>query len=90
MGYRKDYKALRVRYEGSSYLDPMKTQANAMMMRTIYHRHAIKLNLEHFISIHLEAYRMFGDIIEPLTESMKILFLRGGIRPEASYFGTLT
>ena len=44
----------------------------------------MKLNRERFISIHLEAHRIFEDINEPLTESMKILFFKGAIRPEAA------
>ena len=49
----------------------------------------MKFNWERFISIHLEAHRMFEDINEPLTESMKILFLKGGIRPEAALESSL-
>ena len=86
---RKAFKALRERYEGSSYHDLIKTQANAMMMKTFYRGDTMKFNWERFISIHLEAHRMFEDINEPLTESMKILFLKGDIRPEAALESSL-
>ena len=33
---RKAYKALRKHYEGSSYFDLLKSQASAMLMKTIF------------------------------------------------------
>ena len=86
---RKAYKALRGHFEGSSYFDLMKTKANAMMSRTFYRGDTMKFTWEQFISIHLEAHRMFQEIGEPLTESMKILYLKGGIRAEAALEASL-
>ena len=54
------------------------------MMMNIFYCGDTKFNLELFKSIHLEAHTMFEDINEPLTELIKILFLKGGIRPEAA------
>ena len=86
---RKAFKALRERHEDSSNHDLIKTQANAMMIKPFYRGDIIKFNWEFFISIDIEAHRMFEDINEPLTESMKILFLKGGIRPEAALRSSL-
>ena len=80
---RAAFKALRKHYEGASYHEAMKTRANAMMMRTFYRGGPSKFTWEKFIGIHLEAHRMFDDIGEPLTDSLKILYLKGGIRPES-------
>ena len=75
--------ALRRHYEGASYHEAMKTRANAMMMRTFYRGGASKFTWEKFVSVHLEAHRLFADIGEPLTDSLKILYFKGGIRPES-------
>ena len=80
---RGAFSALRKHYEGASYHEAMKTRANAMMMRTFYRGGASKFTWEKFVSIHLEAHRMFSDIGEPLSDSLKILYLKGGIRPES-------
>ena len=80
---RGAYMALRRHYEGASYHEAMKTRANAMMMRTFYRGGASKFTWEKFVSIHLEAHRLFADIGEPLTDSLKILYFKGGIRPES-------
>ena len=80
---RKAYKSLRAHYEGASYFDLMKTKANSMMMKTFYRGDTHKFSWEKYVALHLEAHRMFDDIGEPLTESLKILYIKGGIRPEA-------
>ena len=80
---RAAYLALRAHYEGSSFHDLIKSRANVMMSRTFYRGDTTKFNWEKFVSIHLEAHRMFEDVGEPLSESIKILNFKGGIRPEA-------
>ena len=80
---RAAYLALRSHYEGSSFHDLIKSKANIMMTRTFYRGDPTKFTWEKFVSIHLEAHRMFEDVGEPLTESIKILHFKGGIRPEA-------
>jgi len=80
---RKAFKSLRAHYEGASYFDLMKTKANSMMMKTFYRGDTHKFSWEKFVALHLEAHRMFDDIGEALPESLKILYFKGGIRPEA-------
>ena len=80
---RAAYLALRAHYEGASFHDLIKSRANVMMSRTFYRGDTTKFNWEKFVSIHLEAHRMFEDVGEPLSESIKILNFKGGIRPEA-------
>ena len=80
---RAAYLALRSHYEGSSFHDLIKSKANIMMTRTFYRGDTTKFTWEKFVLIHLEAHRMFEDVGEPLTESIKILHFKGGIRPEA-------
>ena len=80
---RAAYLALRSHYEGSSFHDLIKSKANIMMTKTFYRGDTTKFTWEKFVSIHLEAHRMFADVGEPLTESIKILHFKGGIRPEA-------
>ena len=86
---RKAFKSLRNHYEGASYFDLMKTKANAMMMKTFYRGDTLKFSWEKFVAVHLEAHRMFDDINEPLTDSFKILYMKGGIRPEAGLESSL-
>ena len=80
---RLAYKTLRGHYEGASYYDLMKTKANTLMMKTFYRGDTLKYSWEKFVAVHLEAHRMFDDIGEPLPDSLKILYMKGGIRPEA-------
>ena len=80
---RAAYLALRSHYEGSSFHDLIKSKANIMMTRTFYRGDTTKFTWEKFVLIHLEAHRMFEDVGEPLTESIKILHFKGGICPKA-------
>ena len=77
------YKALRPHYEGVSYYDLLKTNANTMRMYIFYCAETTKFNWQRFLDIHLEAHRMFNDIGEPLSDSIKILCLKGWFHPEA-------
>ena len=86
---RKAYKSLRSHYEGASYFDLMKTKASSMMMKTFYRGDTLKFSWEKYVAIHLEAHRMFDNIKEPITDSMKILYIKGGIRPEAGLESSL-
>ena len=86
---RKAFKTLRAHYEGASYFDLIKTKANSMMMKTFYRGDTLKFSWEKFVAVHLEAHRMFDDIGEPLTDSLKILYMKGGIRPESGLESSL-
>ena len=86
---RKSYLALRKHYEGASYYDLMKSQASSMLLKTFFRGDTQKFPWERFIAIHLEAHRIFEDINEPLTESMKIMYLKTAIRPEAGLEASL-
>ena len=50
---------------------------------TFYKGDNTKFKWEKFVALHMEAHRKFEEINEPLPESMKILHLKTGIRPEA-------
>ena len=80
---RGAYLALRNRYESPAYNDALKTQANSTLTTTFYKGDNTKFNWEKFVALHMEAHRKFEEINEPLPESMKILHLKTGIRPEA-------
>lgn len=86
---RKAYMALRKHYEGSSYHDLMKSQASAMLMKTFFRGDTLKFPWEKFLGVHLEAHRIFEDIGEPLTESLKIMYLKTAIRGEAGLDASL-
>ena len=75
--------ALKAHYQGRSYFELMKTQATTMMTRTFYSGDRAKFTWEKFVDIHLEAHELFTQTGEPLSESMKILNLKNGIRDTA-------
>ena len=80
---RAAFLSLRSHYEGALFHDLIKLRAIVMMSRKFYRGDTTKFIWEKFVSIHLEAHRMFEDVGEPLSESIKILYFKGGIRPEA-------
>ena len=80
---RGAYLALCSHYEGASYHDVNKSRANMMMSRTFYKGDTTKFDWQKYLTIHLEAHRLFTDAGEPLPESIKILNFKNGIRPEA-------
>ena len=80
---RGAYLALRSHYEGESFNDLLKSRANLMMSRTFYRGDTTKFTWEKYVSVHLEAHRMFFDAKEPLADTIKILNFKTGIRPEA-------
>ena len=43
-----------------------------------------------YVAKHLEAHRIFEDMQEPLTESMKIMYFKKGIRSESGLESELT
>ena len=55
------------------------------MMRTFHCGDTTKFNLKRFLDIHLEACRMFNDIGEPLSDSMKIVYQKETICPEDGF-----
>ena len=80
---RAAFLSLRSHYEGASFHDLIKSRANLIISRTLYRGDTTKFTWEKFVSIHLEAHRMFEDVGELLSDSIKILNFKGGIRPEA-------
>ena len=54
-----------------------------MIMSTFYRGDSIRFNWERFSDMHLEACRMFNDTGEPISDSIKMLYLKDGTRPEA-------
>ena len=65
---RGAYIALRAHYEGASYHDLNKSRANIMMSRTFYRGDTTKFDWQKYITIHLEAHRLFYSAGEPLPE----------------------
>ena len=60
-----------------------------MMTRTFYSGDRAKFTWEKFVDIHLEAHELFTQTGEPLSESMKILNLKNGIRDTAMMENTI-
>ena len=58
-------------------------------MRTFYRGDTTRFTWEKYVSIHLEAHRLFDDAKEPLSDTIKILNFKGGIRPEAGLESSL-
>ena len=46
-----------------------------MLMKTFFRGDTQKFPWERFLVVHFEANRIFEDINEPLTESMKVMYL---------------
>mmetsp|Transcript_16812 Transcript_16812/g.23800 ORF Transcript_16812/g.23800 Transcript_16812/m.23800 type:complete len:255 (+) Transcript_16812:362-1126(+) len=67
----------------------MKTQATTIIRKTFYSGDRSKFTWEKFVDIHLEAHDLFEQTGETLTESMKILNLKNGIRDAAMMENTL-
>lgn len=86
---RGAFLALQAHFQGRSYFELMKTQATTMMSKTYYHGDRAKFTWETFVSIHLEAHELFVQTGEPLSESMKILNLKNGIRDTAMMENTI-
>ena len=86
---RDAYLALRKHYEGSSFHDLKKSRANNMMMRTFYRGDTTKFKWRNYVDIHLEAHRLFYEAEEELSDTIKILNFKGGIRPEAGLESTI-
>ena len=86
---RGAFLALQAHFQGRSYFELMKTQATTMMSKTYYHGDRAKFTWETFVSIHLEAHELFIQTGEPLSESMKILNLKNGIRDTAMMENTI-
>ena len=86
---RGAFLALQAHFQGRSYFELMKTQATTMMSKTYYHGDRAKFTWETFVSIHMEAHELFVQTGEPLSESMKILNLKNGIRDTAMMENTI-
>ena len=81
---RGAYLALRDRYESAAYKDTQKAWATHLMTDSFYKGDTNKYNTwEKFVAKHLEAHRIFEDMQEPLTESMKIMYFKKGIKAES-------
>ena len=77
---RGAYLALRSRYESKAYFDVLKTEATKILTATYYKGDNSKFSWEKYISRHLEAHRKFEEVNEPLTESMKVMHFKTGIK----------
>ena len=86
---RDAYLALREHYEGSSFHDLKKSKANNMMLKTFYRGDTLKFKWQNFVDIHLEAHRLFYEAGEELSDTIKILNFKSGIRPEAGLESTI-
>ena len=86
---RKAFLALKAHFQGRSYFELMKTQATTLMTKTYYHGNRAKFTWETYVSIHMEAHELFLQTGEPLSESMKIMNLKNGIRDTAMMENTI-
>ena len=86
---RGAFLALQAHFQGRSYFELMKTQATTMMSKTYYHGDRAKFTWETFVSIHMDAHELFVQTGEALSESMKILNLKNGIRDTAMMENTI-
>ena len=59
------------------------------MSKTYYHGDRAKFTWETFVSIHMDAHELFVQTGEALSESMKILNLKNGIRDTAMMENTI-
>ena len=86
---RMAYKALKQHYQGRSYYELMKTQATSLMSKTFFNGDRAKFTWEKFVEVHMNAHLLFEEANEPLSESMKILNLKQGIRDGAMMENTI-
>ena len=85
---RQAYIDLKSHFQGSSYLDKMKTQATTWMTRTYYHGDRTKFTWENMFPF-IWKHTSFFETGETLTECMKILNLCNGIRDSAMVENTI-
>ena len=86
---RGAFMALLNHYEGDSFNDLKRTEATAKMTKTFYSGDTRTFTWEKFVSVHLKAHRLYSETGEPLTENMKILNFKTGIRSSAGLEGTI-
>ena len=60
-----------------------------MMTKTYYHGDRAHFKWEDYVATHMEAHELFKEANESLTEAMKILDLKNGIRDSAMMENTL-
>ena len=58
---RKAFLALSSHYQGWSYHDYMRTQANTLLTKTFYNDNKVKFKWENYIAIHLEAHVLYEE-----------------------------
>ena len=86
---RKAFLALSSHYQGRSYHDYMRTQANALLTKTFYNGDKAKFKWENYVAIHLEAHALYEETGETLSHSMKIMNLKSNIRDGAGLENTI-
>ena len=86
---RQAYMALKEHFQGSSYFDLMKTQATTLMTKTSFHGDRPKFAWENYVAVHMDAHELFSQAGEDISESMKILNIKNGIRSSALLENTI-
>ena len=88
-GGRAAFLALSSHYQGRSYHDYMRTQANALLTKTFYNSDKAKFKWENFVAIHLEAHVLYEETGEIMSHSMKFMNLNSNIRDGAGLENTI-
>ena len=86
---REAFLTLKKHFQGSSYFDAMRSQANNLMTKTFYSGDKARYKWEDYVAIHMEAHALYEETNETISESMKILNLKSGIRNDAGFENTI-
>ena len=86
---RKAFLTLKKHFQGSSYFDAMRSQANNLMTKTSYSGDRARYKWEDYVALHMEAHALYEETNEEVSESMKILNLKSGIRNDAGLENTI-
>ena len=86
---RNAFLALASHYQGRSYHDYMRTQANALLVKTFYNGDKAKFKWEDYVAVHLEAHALYEETGELMSHSMKIMNLKSNIRDGAGLENTI-
>ena len=86
---RRAYLTLKKHFQGSSYFDAMRSQANNLMTKTFYSGDKARYKWEDYVALHMEAHALYEETNEEVSESMKILNLKSGIRNDAGLENTI-
>ena len=79
---RDAYNALKSHFEGSSYCDLMRFQANTKMTKNSYQSYKFKFKWEDFVEIYMEAHTLYEQTGKIISESITNLLLTRRLLPK--------